>query len=203
MSRLVVSVLTSLDGRFEGHGHDLSALPFEDAFNDHNLELLRRAGTLVYGGRWFRDNWDSWSAVAADGTAGEREHETARLVTSLDALVISDSLAPDPAAPWAATTRIVPREQGPAEIGRLKQGDGGDLLMFGSGTTWNPLLEQGLVDELIVLVGAGLAGGGTPLYSGAPQHALRLLDATVLPGSELVRLRYDASGPGERPHNLR
>lgn len=112
MSRLVVSVLTSLDGRFEGPGHDLSALPFEDAFNDHNLELLRRAGTLVYGGRWFRDNWDSWSAVAADETAGEREHETARLVTSLDALVISDSLAPDPEAPWAATTRIVPRGAG-------------------------------------------------------------------------------------------
>ncbi|MBF4461975.1 MULTISPECIES: dihydrofolate reductase family protein [unclassified Rathayibacter] len=193
MSRLVVSVLTSLDGYYEGPEHDLSTLPFEDTFNDHNLELLRRAGTLVYGSRWFRGNWDSWSAVAADDSAGDRDHEIARLVTTLDSLVISDSLTLDPDAPWAATTRIVPRDDAAAEIGALKAAGDRDLLMFGSGTTWNPLLEEGLVDELIVLVGAGLAGGGSSLYSGAPHPGLTLVDAVVLPGSELVRLRYDAS----------
>ncbi|KQQ03416.1 MULTISPECIES: dihydrofolate reductase family protein [unclassified Rathayibacter] len=193
MSRLVVSVLTSLDGYYEGPDHDLSTLPFEDAFNDHNLELLRRAGTLVYGSRWFRDNWDTWSGVVADDSANDRDRETARLVTTLDAVVISDSLTLDPDAPWAATTRIVPREDAVAEIRALKAAGDGDLLMFGSGTTWNPLLEEGLVDELIVLVGAGLAGAGSPLYSGPPHPGLRLVDAVVLPGSELVRLRYDAS----------
>ncbi|WP_163507139.1 dihydrofolate reductase family protein [Fodinicola acaciae] len=47
----------------------------------------------------------------------------------------------------------VSRAEAPKEIARLKQGSGGDLLMFGSATTWNPLLAEGLVDELIVLVG--------------------------------------------------
>ncbi|SMH37121.1 RibD C-terminal domain-containing protein [Rathayibacter oskolensis] len=193
MSRLVVSVLTSLDGYYEGPDHDLSTLPFEDAFNDHNLALLRRAGTLVYGSRWFRDNWDSWSAVAADDSAGDRDREIARLVTTLDSLVISDSLSHEAGAAWAASTRIVPREGAAAEIRALKAAGDRDLLMFGSGTTWNPLLELGLVDELIVLVGAGLAGGGSPLYSGPPHPGLTLLDAAALPGSELVRLRYDVS----------
>jgi hypothetical protein len=193
MSRLVVSVLVSLDGRYEGPDHDLSILPFEDAFNDHNLELLRSAGTLVYGSRWFRENWNAWSAVAADGSANDRDREIARLVTTLDSLVVSDSLTPDHEAAWASTTRIVPRDDAAAEIRALKATSDRDLLMFGSGTTWNPLLESGLVDELIVLVGAGLAGGGSPLYSGPPYPGLRLLDAVALPGSGLVRLRYDAS----------
>jgi len=47
MAKLVVSVLTSLDGYYEGPGEDLAPMPFEDAFNDHNLHLLERTGTLV------------------------------------------------------------------------------------------------------------------------------------------------------------
>ncbi|WP_298990891.1 dihydrofolate reductase family protein [uncultured Pseudokineococcus sp.] len=192
MRRLVVSVLTSLDGAYVGPGGDLSVLPFEDAFNDHNLALLRRAGTLLYGSTWFSENWSHWSAVAQDPASGERDREIARLVTSLDSLVVSDTTDVDTGAPWAATTRVVRRDDAPAEITRLKAGDGGDLLLFGSATTWNPLLAQGLVDELVVLVGAGLAGDGARLYAGPPA-GLRLLDAQVLPGSQLVRLRYDAT----------
>lgn len=155
----MVSVLTSLDGYYQGPDADLTTMPFEDAFNTHNLALLEDAGTLVYGSTWFTDNWAAWTAVTADPTASERDHRTAELVTTLDAVVISDSLHIALDAPWAATTRVVPRAAAAAEIARLKRGDGGDLLVFGSATTWNPLLAQGLVDELIVLVGPALLGG--------------------------------------------
>ncbi|MEJ5946131.1 dihydrofolate reductase family protein [Pseudokineococcus basanitobsidens] len=194
MRRLVVSVLTSLDGYYEGPGKDLSPLPFEDAFNDHNLGLLRSAGTLVYGSTWYPANWEHWSAVAADESSGERDREIAALVTSSDSLVVSNSLSVPPDAPWASATRVVRRDDAPAELARLKQGEGGDLLMFGSATTWNPLLRRGLVDELVVLVGAALVGDGSPLYTGA-RAGLRLLGARVLPGSQLVELRYDAAQP--------
>lgn len=189
MRRLVVSVLTSLDGYYEGPGKDLSGMPFEDAFNTHNLDLLRRADTLVYGSTWFEENWDAWTAVAADESANDRDHEIASIVTTLRAVVISDSLKNDPQAAWAKNTTIVPRSEGPAEIQRLKAQDGGDILMFGSATTWNPLLEAGLVDELIVLVGAALLGDGSKLYTG-PRTGLHLRGARILPDSELVELRY-------------
>ncbi|ANS79009.1 Bifunctional deaminase-reductase domain protein [Serinicoccus hydrothermalis] len=182
-------MLTSLDGYYEGPGHDLAVMPMEDAFNTHNLDLMRQASTLVYGSTWFRGNWEHWSAVAADSSAGDREHETAQLVTSLDSLVISDSLTIASDEPWSSTTRVVSRDQAPEEISRLKEGEGGDLLMFGSSTTWNPLLAQGLVDEVIVLVGAALLGDGSKVYAG-PRAQLRLLDAQVLADSELVALRY-------------
>jgi hypothetical protein len=189
MRKLVVSVLTSLDGYYEGPGKDLSGVPFEDVFNDHNLGLLRRAGTMVYGSTWFEQNWTFWSAVASDPSANERDREIASIVTSIDALIISDSMTRDENAPWAANTTIVSRADGPGEIERLKQQDGGDLLMFGSAVTWSPLLQAGLVDELIVLIGAGLLGDGAKLYSGPPA-GLRLLEAHEIPGSGLVRLRY-------------
>lgn len=195
MGRLVVSVLTSLDGYYEGPGGDLSPLPFEDAFNTHNLELLRRTGTMIYGSTWFQNNLEHWSAVAADESQNERDREIARIVTSLDSVVISDSVTIPPDAPWAEHSRVIPRSAAAPEIERLKRSGAGDLLMFGSSTTWNPLLEQGLVDELIVLVGAALVGDGSKVYAG-PRAGLQLLDAQVLPDSQLVKLRYDASGSG-------
>jgi dihydrofolate reductase len=196
MPKLVVSVLTSLDGYYEGPDKDLASMPFEDAFNTHNLGLLQRAGTLVYGSTWFPGNWEHWSAVAADESQNDRDHEIAELVTSLDAVVISDSMKVDPDAPWAATTRVVSRAEAPKEIARLKRGSGDDLLMFGSATTWNPLLADGLVDELVVLVGAALLGDGSKLYSGS-RAGLKLLAARVLPDSQLVELRYDATDAGD------
>ena len=65
--------------------------------------------------------------------------------------------------------------------------------MFGSSTTWHPLLELGLVDELVVLVGSALVGGGSRLYAGEPA-GLQLLHAQVLPLSQLVELRYTPTG---------
>lgn len=63
--------------------------------------------------------------------------------------------------------------------------------MFESSTTWNPLLEQGLVDELVVLIGSGLMGDGSKLYFGPPAD-LQLVQ--VLPDSQLVELRYATGG---------
>lgn len=189
--RLVVSVLTSIDGYYEGTGKDLSEMPFEDGFNSHNLELLRRADSLVYGSTWFPDNWNHWSAIAADGTQGDREKEIASRVLSMEAVVVSDSMSISPDDPWAPTTRVVSRAAAATEIEQLKAGGGGDdILMFGSATTWNPLLEAGLVDELIVLVGPALMGDGSKLYRGS-HAAMQLSSARTLPNSQLVELRYN------------
>jgi dihydrofolate reductase len=147
----------------------------------------------VYGSTWFENNWQAWTAVAADESQSDRDHEIAELVTTLEALVISDTMQIAPDAPWASSTHVIARNDAPGEIARLKQGDGGDLLMFGSSTTWNPLLEQGLVDELVVLIGSGLMGDGSKLYSGPPAD-LQLVRAQVLSDSQLVELRYATGG---------
>ena len=54
------------------------------------------------------------------------------------------------------------------EVAELKRSEGGDILTFGSVTTWSPLLEAGLVDELHVLVGPALLGDGSKLFTGGP-----------------------------------
>jgi dihydrofolate reductase len=168
-------------------------MPFDDAFNTHNLGLLEEADTMVYGGTWFANNLAHWAAVASDPTQSDRDRRIAERVLAVDNVVVSDSFRVDPDAAWAGHTQVVPRADAAAHIQMLKDGSGGHLLMFGSATTWNPLLERGLVDELIVLVGPGLTGGGSRIYAG--NHVdLSLIDAQVLRDSQLVALRYAASG---------
>lgn len=191
MRKYIVSVITTVDGYFEGPGKDVLAMPFDDGFSRYNVGLLRNAGTVVHGSRWY-DGGAYWSRVAEDESEPWIEREIGRINAGLDRLVVSDSLRPDPAWPWADRTRIVPVVEAPAEIAALKHGEGRDILSFGSATTWNPLLEAGLVDELHVLVGPALLGDGTKLFAGT-RRPLRLLESRVLDDSQLVQLRYDAS----------
>ena len=72
----------------------------------------------------------------------------------------------------------------------MKGGDGGDILVFGSATMWNALLVTGLVDELHVMIGPALLGGGTAVYEGLVRVPLQLVEARTLPNSELLLARY-------------
>jgi riboflavin biosynthesis pyrimidine reductase len=57
---------------------------------------------------------------------------------------------------------------------------------------WAGLLDQGLVDELHLMVGPAALGGGTPVF-GRPAD-LTLLEARRFEGSGNVLLRYAAAG---------
>lgn len=195
MRKLVISMITSLDGYHEGPGKDVMAMPFDDAFSPYNLERLRSADTLLFGRRGFEGFASYWPRVAEDPTEPPIERDIGRRNMEIEKVVVSDTLTVEADAPWAATTRVVPVADAAAEVAALKQRDGRDILAFGGVTMWNPLLEAGLVDELHVMVGPALLGGGTKLYSGA-RSSLRLLEARVLPDSQLVLLRYDATRAG-------
>ncbi|RIX27820.1 hypothetical protein D1781_09790 [Amnibacterium setariae] len=188
--RYVVSVCTSIDGYQEGVAGDLSVMPFDDGFSRHNIELLRAASTVLHGGRTY-DGGAYWARVLEDDAQPPVEQDIARINLDLEHVVVSDSLEVDPSWPWAAITRIVRRADAQDELRRLKAGDGGDVVTYGSATTWSPLLEAGLVDELDVLIGPAVLGDGGKLFSGS-RVPLRLLDVAVVPDSQLVRLRYDA-----------
>ncbi len=191
MRKLVISMITSLDGFHEGPGNDVMALPFDDGFSPYNLDRLRDADTLLLGRRGFEGFSQYWSRVVDDPTQPPLEREIGRRNRDIEKVVVSDTLRLDPDVPWAWTTRVVPVADAASEVRELKRREGRDILVFGSAIMWNALLEAGLVDELNVLVGPALLGDGTKLYTGAPA-ALRLLDASILPASQLVLLRYDA-----------
>jgi dihydrofolate reductase len=191
MRKLIVCNILSVDGFYSGPNDDVMTMPFDAPFDDYNAERLRAADTLLLGRRSFEGFKGYWPPIADQPDANPVEREISRLDNAIDKVVVSDSLTEDDLAPWT-NTRIVPRADAHDAIAELKRGEGRDIVMFGSHVLWNDLLKAGLVDELHFMIGSAFLGEGVPVFTG-PRTDLRLLDARVLDGSQLILARYAAN----------
>ena len=200
MRKLIVCNIMSLDGYVEGPGGDVMVLPMDNFFNEHNLERLRAADTLLLGARTYTGFKSFWPAVAEDPTVSPAvaanpemagvTRETGRRNNEIRKVVVSDSLTADDTAPWTDTTTIVRRADAHQAIVDLKSQPGREVLMFGSITLLNDLLTAGLVDELHLMLGATVLGGGTPAFAAAQVPPLRLLTTERRDSSNNLLLRY-------------
>jgi len=170
------------------------ALPFDTTFSDYNLELMRAADTLVSGATTYRGFVSYWPPVADDPAQPEVERAISRRHRELEHLVVSDSLTSAETGPWREHTRIVRRNEAREAIAEAKQGEGGALVAFGSMTTWNDLLAAALVDELHILVGAGVLVDGHPAFSARPPGPMLLTSARQLGDSNIALLIYSLNG---------
>lgn len=189
MAKLVFSNLVSLDGYCAGPGGDLSRLPMGQVFDDHNLELLRTAGTLLFGRITFGMFHGYWPEVQKNPSADPVQTEIAARVTKLNKLVVSDTLSLPASAPWG-DAEVVRRAQAHARIRALKASTQHDLLAYGSHLLMNDLLAHGLVDELRLLVGNVVLGEGVPTFEAGLPAPLTLTEERRLAGSDIVLLRY-------------
>jgi dihydrofolate reductase len=190
MRKLIVATITSLDGYVDGPGGNVMVMPMDGRFDAYNAERLAAADTLLLGRRTydlFRGYWPP-RADAPDATAAERE--ISRLENAIDKVVVSDNITPDDTDPWRDTTRIIRRPEAHERIAELKRGSGRDILIFGSRTLWNELLDAGLVDELHLIVGSVVVGGGTPTFGIDSAPRLRLLGSRSWVDSDNVLVRY-------------
>ena len=195
MRKLVVSNIMSLDGYYDGPGGDVMVMPMDEAFNAYNAERLRAADTLLVGARSYLGFKGYWPPQADNPDADPVSREIGRRNNAIDKVVVSDTITEDQTDPWRSTTRIVRRADAHAEIAELKRQEGREILMFGSRTLWNDLLANGLVDELHLMLGAAVVGGGTPIFGTRPPGPLRLAEARRFDGSDNLVLRYEVGRP--------
>ena len=197
MRKLVVTILTSLDGYVAGPGGNFMAMPLDESFSAYNLERLRTADTLLLGRTTFLGFRSYWPPIADDPEQPETEREISRRNTAARKVVVSDSLSPDDLAGWGES-ELVRRAAAHDAVRRLKAQDGADILVFGSVPVWNDLLAAGLVDELHVMVGNGVLGDGVPAFPVRLPERLPLQETRRLEGSDNVLLVYAVGARDQR-----
>ena len=189
MRKLIVCNLVSLDGFFSGAGGDVMAMPFDNGFSEYNAERLRAADTLLLGRKSYEMFRSYWPAIAEDANQPAIERVISRLNTAIEKVVVSDSLKSDQVEGWGPT-RVVRRADAHREIAALKEARGREILIFGSHVLWNDLLAHGLVDELHLMIGAGVLGTGVRAFETRPPGSFSLRDARTFDGSSLLLTRY-------------
>ncbi len=103
MRKLVVTILTSLDGYVAGPGGNIMVMPLDESFSAYNLERLRTADTLLLGRSTFEGFRSYWPPVVEDPTQDDIEREISRRNTAARKVVVSDSLADDDLGGWGET----------------------------------------------------------------------------------------------------
>ena len=198
MRRMIVSNIMSVDGYYEGPGGNVMALNMDSAFDAYNLERIRSADVVLLGRRSYEGFSSYWPSIAdAPSSPGDRalsddNRELSRLYNGVEKVVVTDmdlSLARNA---WRDTTTVLRRTEVTTWLADQRTHDGGDILTFGSRTMWSSLLQQGLIDELHLMVGPAALGGGTPLFDAA--CAMELLGTRQFEGSDNVLLHYAPLG---------
>ncbi len=201
MAKIIVSSMVSIDGYTEGVGGDVSQMPMDLAFAEHNADRVRSAGRLLFGATTYRGMVQYWpNQVDNHDAIPEDRYIASRYATDLGITVVSDSLTRDDIPIWGDRTEIVSRAKSRDHLAKLRETEADDILVFGSRTLWTELLAQGLVDELHVLIGPKVVAGDHRAFTGLPQIDLTLLGARTWKDSSTVVLSYrPENAPAETP----
>jgi dihydrofolate reductase len=187
MRRIIVEAEVSLDGTMGGDNIDFwkHLFQFHDAgVREYLDELLFTPDALLMGRKTYEGFamvWPTRQGRDADRINGMRKYVASR--TQKEPLQ------------WNATLiegDVV------EEIKKLKHEPGKSLLQYGVGDLTRAMLENGLVDELRILVYPFTFGEGPRIFERMGVHVLKLAGTKTF-GSGVVALQYEpqrsAAGP--------
>jgi len=174
MRRVVSNLFVSLDGVAESP--DQWQFAFDEEMGAELERSLESADTVLLG----RVTWTEWAGYWPSVTDGE-DAGFANWINTSPKYVASSTL--ESVDGWANSTLI--ENDLATAVEELKAADGGDIAVAGSPGLVRSLLEQGLLDELVLLIHPVVAGGG--------RKKLFADDAT-LTKLELVSARPTSSG---------
>ena len=178
MRKLISFMVITADGFTEGPEGEFDWPNVDEGFNEFAVSQIHDLGALLFG----RVTYEGMASYWPTPQALEDDPVVTDLMNRVPKYVFSHTLS---SADWANTT-LVSGEAGPA-VAKLKQEDGYDLAVVGSAKLTASLIEQGLMDELRVMVNPVLLGGGVSLYSAITQRVpLTLLRTTVFPSGNVL-----------------
>lgn len=186
VARLIYIVIASLDGYIADEDGTFDwAAPDEEVHAFVN-DLLRPAGTLLYGRRMY-DVMAVWETldVAPEQSAAVRDF--AGIWRGADKVVYSRTLDET----RSARTRIE-RDFDPDVVRRMKASADRDLAIGGSGLAARAI-GAGLVDEYHLVLAPVIVGGGTPVLPARVRLPLALCDERRF-ANGMVYLHYRAAG---------
>lgn len=170
------------DSGFEHGGW--SATYGDDDFGASVVDWMSRAGGVLLGRRTYDIFASYWPKIT------DPDNPVASQLNTLPKYVASTTLS---SADWNNSTLL--GGDVVSEVAKLKEREGGELQVHGSGELLQTLIAADLVDEYLLYWFPVHLGTGKKLFrDGAPARSLKLLDTRTTSKGVIIS-RYEPDGP--------
>ena len=189
MRKLIVTEFVSLDGVMEApggeEGYKHTGWVFDAGQDERQGEFKFNEVVEAEAQLLGRVTYEGFAAAWP-----QRSGEFADRMNSMKKYVVSTTLS-EPLA-WENSTLISGNV--PAEIAKLKEEDGGPILVAGSRTLVHTLIEHDLVDQFNVMVFPVILGSGRRMFPDdmADKRPLELVDTQVFDNGVAVHTYHPA-----------
>ncbi|HYX29746.1 MAG TPA: dihydrofolate reductase family protein [Pyrinomonadaceae bacterium] len=189
MRKLRIFEHISLDGVIQ-HSADDNDFPYSDWTAPYRTSEGRDALLALYGasfdlllGRRTYDIWSGFWPKAPSSPMADRLNAATKFVATHR----PESLA------WGPFEGVGPDIV--KDIRRIQSQGGPDLIVSGSSTLASPLIENGLADEVVLIVSPVLLGTGKRIFAaGTPARSFELVSTQAFP-SGIIMNSYKFAGP--------
>ncbi len=175
MRKIIEWTLVSIDGIFAGPGVSEFMGYRDDAYIRDGVGQLLACDAILMGRTTYEDFAKRWPG---------RAHPWADRLNAIKKYVFSSKLE---RADW--NNSIIVKGDVAAEVTKLKQQDGGDLLVFGHGLLGETLLKEHLLDVLDISIHPIFVGSGKLLFRDGERAKLKLVATKSF--SNIVKLTYE------------
>lgn len=180
----------TVDGYFAGTDGNIDWHPVDDEFNSFAVDFISQCDTVLFGRTTYDLFAGFWPTAANDTSLTPEDHSIASSLNKMRKIVVThNELNSDwePSEVWPDLST--------EKIKELKQQNGKNIVIYGSGTVVKQLTDLGLIDEYQIIIAPVILGGGKSLFEGNSQKQLRLTGTKVFNSGNVLSV-YKVSNKG-------
>lgn len=185
MKKIVQFQHISLDGFVAGPNGEMNWIHVDEEIFDYVGASIKASNTAIYGRVTYEMMEGYWPTAADQPNASKHDIEHARWYKNVNKVVLSRSMK----GRDIPNTKII-SEDISGQFRQLKEGEGPDMIIFGSPSATHSLMHEGLIDKFWFFVNPVLLGKGIPAFKNI-EHLTQLQLTNSKPfSSGVVCLNY-------------
>lgn len=160
MRKVKLQMQVSIDGFVAGEQGEMDWMTWnwDDRLKEYVNQLTESTDCILLGRVLAQGFIPHWSKVAAD--PGNPESEAGKKIVRAHKVVFTKTLEK---SDWDNT--VLAKGKLVDEINRLKNEEGGDIIVYGGGSFVSSLISENLIDEYHLFVNPVILGKGLPIFS--------------------------------------
>ena len=187
----------SMDGFFAGPNGESHEWFVLDPKVDEAAHEMMQPDTVLFGRVTYQIFENHWPKVENDPKASKEERATAKELTNMNKLVFSKTLKN---VNWQNAALI--KGDLIDEVKKLKQANGPDMVIFGSGSIVQQLTAERLMDEYVFVVTPIILGKGKSLFEEVDKLNLKLLEVKDFKSGNVI-LHFKAENEASENYKAR